>query len=423
MDERVKKFGLKPESASGHYARKLDNLLGLAELKDSLYHLPVTGIRKFDTTRSSYDMPILPIHELLDREFEEDDSMLFKLQEARDEGSLPPSFETHPVVEKHNGRCIPISLYFDGVAYSNNDTVLGMWFQNMLTHKKSLFCVFRKRLTCRCGCRWWCSYWPVLNFIRWSLTCLSNGFYPSARHDDTPFVFSDSYRASLQGKPLKYPAACVLLKGDWAEFTERFGFPTWGSSTHPCFLCSTTADSMYLCSGLSILSLPWKTHSDADFVQSWLHCEKFVTLTSAAQHRRLLDLLHYDSRPTGSLGRSLLQDFDELNLKVGDRLEPCNLLVDVGEQFNSLTEFPRTVLFWRPSEQTLCLHHCPLFDPLLGLSPTRSIALDTLHTLNLGVMNSLCKEVVWFFLAVCCLGVAATYRGREAYWCFIGFEG
>jgi len=200
MDDRVGKFGLKPESSSGHYARKLDKLLGLPELKDSLYHLPVAGIRKFDSQRATYSMPVLPIHELFDEECAQGPNMLFKLQEAKDEGSLPPNFDDHPVVQKHGGNCIPISLYFDSVAYTQTDSVLGMWLQNMLTHKKSLFCVFRKRLTCRCGCRGWYSNHPVLTFIKWCLFCLANGEYPSSRHCGADWEFSDKHRKVLSGK-------------------------------------------------------------------------------------------------------------------------------------------------------------------------------------------------------------------------------
>ena len=30
----------------------------------------------------------------------------------------------------------------------------------------------------------------------------------------------------------------MYIKGDWPEFCERLGFPTWQSVVRPCFVCS-----------------------------------------------------------------------------------------------------------------------------------------------------------------------------------------
>ena len=54
-------------------------------------------------------------------------------------------------------------------------------------------------------------------------------------------------------------------------------------------------------------------------------CEYPVTVTDAAMHRRLAQQLAFDRRVRsngGSMGLALKQDFGELHLQAGDRLEP-----------------------------------------------------------------------------------------------------
>jgi hypothetical protein len=42
---------------------------------------------------------------------------------------------------------IPISLYYDGVQYSNNDSFLGYYVQNLLTRQKYLIAAIRRGLS------------------------------------------------------------------------------------------------------------------------------------------------------------------------------------------------------------------------------------------------------------------------------------
>ena len=48
---------------------------------------------------------------------------------------------------------------------------------------------------------------------------------------------------------------------------------------------------------------------------------------------------------------------------------------------------------------TICTRRNPLFDRELGVTPTRSIAIDLLHTLFLGPMHTWCRMVVWRLLS------------------------
>ena len=46
--------------------------------------------------------------------------------------------------------------------------------------------------------------------------------------------------------------------------------------------------------------------------------------------------------------------------------------------------------------ETLCRHRCPLRSaPDVGLTPTRAVAVDSLHCFYLGVMAAFCKALLW----------------------------
>eukprot|EP00974_Lingulodinium_polyedra_P035210 3382138-Lingulodinium_polyedra.AAC.1 len=69
---------------------------------------------------------------------------------------------------------------------------------------------------CGCGCQGWCSVYPVMLWIFWSLKALAAGTWPSERHDGQPFTNGDASRAALAGEPLM-KGALVYILGDWAE--------------------------------------------------------------------------------------------------------------------------------------------------------------------------------------------------------------
>ena len=125
---------------------------------------------------------------------------------------------------------------------------------------------------------------------------------------------------------------------------------------------------------------------------------KWEVLVNAADHQALCELLREDRREKGGNGLALMADYGAKELERGDRLEPSAVLPDVFDFFNQ-KEFPFRAVFWRRSRETLCRHRCPLFDPALGLIPRDCLAKDALHVLYLGVMNSLCKVILWMILA------------------------
>ena len=104
-------------------------------------------------------------------------------------GQLADCYLEHPVrlaAVAAGVPAYPLGLYLDGVQCWNRDGVIGFYLWSMTTGIWHLLCVLQKSTLCRCGCRGWCSLWPVWQMLRWSFECLANGVYPQSRHDGAP---------------------------------------------------------------------------------------------------------------------------------------------------------------------------------------------------------------------------------------------
>jgi hypothetical protein len=152
----------------------------------------------------------------------------------------------------------------------------------------------------------------------------------------------------------------------------------------PCCLCKAPTEDFISGSGPSPLGFPWDETHHIDVDLACKACEVVVSL-SAVDHRALVGMLRYDKRAHGSKGRALVNDYPPLTLLRDDRLEPCIALPNIGN-FEGLSSFPVTLTFWRKGNETRCRHRLPLWDPSLGIT-VRSLALDDLHVLYLGIFN------------------------------------
>eukprot|EP00974_Lingulodinium_polyedra_P129989 11212131-Lingulodinium_polyedra.AAC.1 len=187
-------------------------------------------------------------------------------------------------------------------------------------------------------------------------------------------------------------AALVQIKGDWAEYVNTFGLPSWSDLWHPCFCCTATRDQLYEIGSTSAVCGPFPEVSHEAYAQACDNCERWVVILDRRTRSVLQGLLSYDKRRNGSHGRALVEDYAPLGLLRGDRLEPCPALWDVAG-FEQLT-LPATVLFWRRANVTLATHRNPLLDPALGIT-VKTMHLDVLHALDLGVFKSFCIHCLW----------------------------
>ena len=110
-----------------------------------------------------------------------------------------------------------------------------------------------------------------------------------------------------------------------------------------------------------------------------MKCEIWVDITKE-QHVAILPYLRYNKRETGSHGRALTAHFPDVGpgMRVGDRLEPHNSLLDIA-CFDNLADSPARVLWWRLSSNTLCTDLTPILSPQYAATSNRVSCLDLLH--------------------------------------------
>ena len=393
----VKKYGYKPGAPSGHYLRHLREVLPVFAGNDELYGMEMPTYDKDSLGRATHNLQVLPPHEEVNADLQSEPGTLLRLEEAKRDDELPPCYYNNPIVRSTDEPVLPLSMYIDAVPYSNTDSVIGVWFVNMVSGRRYLSAVIRKSKLCKCGCRGWCSVYAIFSMVRWSLECLAIGRFPAMRHDNTPWTEQDDKRASMSGAQMVMRCALIFLKGDWAEYASTLGFPSWADNLRPCFGCNISRDDLTLHEGVGPLQSPWRNNEEGDYNDACQRCERTVALDASA-HQSIIDAgLQYDKRRDGSKGRRLLEHVPRLGLCAGDRLEPSVLLPNVAK-FESLNAFPVLVSFWRCSNETMARHRNPLFCTALGLSPHSCLTVDFLHSLFLGVMHVYCRHVLWFLI-------------------------
>eukprot|EP00969_Alexandrium_andersonii_P181741 8031333-Alexandrium_andersonii.AAC.1 len=94
----------------------------------------------------------------------------------------------------------------------------------MVTGLRRLVACLRRSYLCKCGCKGWCTLWPVFNFVAWSMEAAATGRYPERRWDGAEWSASDGERSWLAGSALRCSSFLLFCKGDWAEYARTFGF-------------------------------------------------------------------------------------------------------------------------------------------------------------------------------------------------------
>ena len=112
--------------------------------------------------------------------------------------------------------------------------------------------------------------------------------------------------------------------------------------------------------------------------------------------------LVFDKRDDGAQGRRLIRPIviNGVHLETNDRLEPSAKFPDVGVLEGN--QLPIIITFWRSENETITRHRNPLFDPEIGITPRRVIAIDELHTFQLGVVPKYNVRVFWAVLLSDC---------------------
>ena len=406
------------EPGKGHCSRKCRQLYAIPDTNLAHYTLEMPGRAKDKLGRVKVPLLVAPAHEAVDEHARETPELARLLEEAVSEKRLPPNYFTNPVVQRSEKPLLPLSIYMDAAPYSLTDGVLGIWLQCLVTDRKWIIALVRKKITCACGCRGWCSFSAVMRWLRYTLEALAAGKWPEKRHDGKPWITAqDQSRADRAGTDLSMGGVLVQFRGDWAEVCERLGLPTWSSNTKPCPACVADKLNWHDASRCSMLSFPWHLTTHEDLEAAARRCEIRVSLDRAAI-RQVVAALKYDKRTSGDLGRSLVRSLPEIGpgLQEHDRLEPSDNLPDVGdlEKVELQPGEHLDVIFWRRSRETACLHRSPLWSPDIGVTLPRVVVFDLLHNLYLGVMNDYAAVAVWKLIDSGCWGGSET-NAEEAF--------
>lgn len=322
----IKNFAYNPNGKQ--FSRHIDIVTGvcLRKMTKNMLKLRVPRYGKYDAGRSPVELPVRVPHEELAAELAADPSVI---ESGRAE-TWPPTYHRHPcVTSAHPGEVVhPVALYVDGVPTTKRDGVVAFWVYSLISFKRHLCAVVRKSELCRCGCKGWCSYFPIFEMLRWSFSALAAGVFPAS--GPLGQVWEEgSARQAQANAPLPCKCALLQIKGDWLEFTATFGLANWSTQSDPCFLCRCTTTTMFDLQLLAPHNFPFEPKSQASYLEACRACEMTTTI-SAEQHEELKVLLDWDKRKDGARGLALKADYPALGLLRNDRVEPSRALADPG---------------------------------------------------------------------------------------------
>ena len=124
--------------------------------------------RKYDLAKTIYQMPVNLQHECLSQEVEKSPCMLADLEAGILDKEWATNDYDHPVVKASSTPVLPIALYVDGVPFIKQDSMTCFFVYSLVTHRRHLTATLRKSELCKCGCKAWCSLYPIFELLRWS---------------------------------------------------------------------------------------------------------------------------------------------------------------------------------------------------------------------------------------------------------------
>ena len=391
----VAQLAMAPGKSSGNYAKHFDRVLGAGVEDDDLYELRVPAYHRSTDSRVLATLSALPLHEAADEEIRSSADLRAKLEACRNTDKLPPAYWQHELVQRAPAAepVYPYALYIDAVKFQRTDAVIGIWLCSLVSGLRQLCIVARKSELCSCGCHGQCTLHCLMTLLHWGCLHMARGVWPSTRHDGTPFTEADGARAAVSGARFGWRGVVLFVKCDMAEYVTSFGFASWSAAASPCPMCHCSHEDWGQIAGISLVDLPWRPKTFAEYQQACCACERLVRITSPGVFRTLRANLDYDRRKNGSRGRALLVDMPELGLKQGDRLVPGGDIWEVGQIDFMDPQSACRLLFWRRAAETWVRHRNPLFSEETGIVPERILVVDWLHALSLGVYK--------YFLATC----------------------
>lgn len=169
----LERLGYPPGRQTGKYSAHLKKFLPV-DCSD-LLQLEIPGHVK--GLRGPMNVLMAQPHRVLEEEMLSLRSVGGDIEEKIKNTEWADSYFSHPkyIGEKSDRRAVvPLALYMDGVKYTRaigprQDSLLAITIYNIASGARHLLCTLAKRDLCRCGCRSFCSTFPVFEAIRWSL--------------------------------------------------------------------------------------------------------------------------------------------------------------------------------------------------------------------------------------------------------------
>ena len=404
----LKQYAFPPGKQTGMYSRRLKKKLPLQQTAPELNALQLP--MHIRNRRVSKTTLVTPLHEALEAELD-------RLDDANCPVEPPPENEWSDTFKRHRHRIkagdarkvYPVALYLDGIKFTRSigpgkgDSVLNITGYNLMTNKRHVLYVLSKREMCRCGCKGWDTLWGCFHHLRWTLSAAAEGVRPLERWDGQAWDPDSRYAPdNLASTQLKNRYVVVQIKADWQEFCASLGLPTWQSINSPCFMCNCSKPEMFNFDGFGLDDNPWGA-KDANYDNTCTSCEVEVRIDN--EDIRLAVLNTAQLRNKKHEGRVITVDAPHVGggLKRGDRLVPSMALHDTAA-FETQA-IPFTAVFWRShldrKKRKMDWTHCrnPLFDFSTGISIRRTLRLDTMHCLYLGVFSFFAHAVIFAAIA------------------------
>ena len=405
-----------PNRGTGHYSEHWDKALGGRPTDDVYHHVTSPVFHRYDATIDQLELPTIPVHVAIVEEWRSKDCRA-ALAKAIENGDLGDVYAEHPVVlGKADGEIVwAYALYVDGFSYRSHDNIIAYWVHSLPTRRRHLVAVVRAQELCSCGCRGWCTVYPIWLMLAWSMEAVQTGRWPTTREGEKAWRDTDGFWAALGGNDLGLKAVCCFVKVDLKEVATSLGFAGVSTKESPCSICCCTQADWDELTGLSALEHGWPPFTLEVFEAHTRPCEKRVRL-GPADYSTIRALLEPDNRKQGNRGRCLTKAVPSLGLEAGDRLEPSPELPNTAafDELRPGAGESLTVVFWRKSRETKVRRRNPIWSERTHFSPHRNLAADNLHLLSLGVTLYWINAVLHQLIADDAYGTkSTTKRERE----------
>ena len=195
-------LAVRPDQAEKHAASHIELILGSKYPKPVLKSIDVPACTKRGCIREEFKVAMRMPTEIISETY----NTTTHIEPPGDDPSVLALFPNHPVVRVaraeglHWSRIVPLVIYTDGVKYSTRDSFVQISITDYRTLKMVPFVIVRKDDMCKCGCRGWCTLFPILVEIAINLR---------------------------DGRVAGFRIAAIMTKGDWPAFTEIAGVRQW----------------------------------------------------------------------------------------------------------------------------------------------------------------------------------------------------